>query len=78
MIWFGSSAGVALSNMYPEARNAGTWLRQGWHVAAAYVIGFFVLLVTLGWEPHEPHRSGHVAPATVAAPASAARPLPAH
>jgi Na+/H+ antiporter NhaD/arsenite permease-like protein len=78
MIWFGSSAGVALSNMYPEARNAGRWLRQGWHVTAAYVIGFFVLLLTLGWEPHEPHRTGHVAPATVAAPAPAAQPLPAH
>ena len=23
MIWFGSSAGVALSNMYPEARSVG-------------------------------------------------------
>ena len=40
MIWFGSSAGVALSNMYPEARSVGLWLRHGWHVAVAYVIGF--------------------------------------
>jgi hypothetical protein len=23
MIWFGSSAGVALSNMYPEAKSVG-------------------------------------------------------
>jgi Na+/H+ antiporter NhaD/arsenite permease-like protein len=38
MIWFGSSAGVALSNMYPEAKSAGRWVSQGWHVAAAYVI----------------------------------------
>ena len=45
MIWFGSSAGVALSNMYPEARSVGRWLRHGWHVALAYVIGFFVMLV---------------------------------
>ena len=44
MIWFGSSAGVALSNMYPEARSVGLWLRHGWHVAVAYVIGFFVML----------------------------------
>ncbi len=29
MIWFGSSAGVALSNMYPEARSVGQWLRHG-------------------------------------------------
>lgn len=56
MIWFGSSAGVALSNMYPEARSVGLWLRHGWHVALAYVAGFFVLLAVLGWEPHEPHR----------------------
>ena len=25
MIWFGSSAGVALSNMYPEAKSVGRW-----------------------------------------------------
>lgn len=53
MIWFGSSAGVALSNMYPEARSVGLWLRHGWHVAIAYVIGFFVLLAVIGWAPHE-------------------------
>ena len=51
MIWFGSSAGVALSNMYPEARSVGLWLRHGWHVAVAYVIGFFVMLALLGWNP---------------------------
>ncbi len=44
MIWFGSSAGVALSNMYPEAKSVGLWLRHGWHVAVAYVIGFAVML----------------------------------
>jgi Na+/H+ antiporter NhaD/arsenite permease-like protein len=51
MIWFGSSAGVALSNMYPEAKSVGSWLRHGWHVAIAYVIGFFVMLAVLGWHP---------------------------
>lgn len=51
MIWFGSSAGVALSNMYPQARSVGLWLRHGWHVAVAYVVGFFVLLAVMGWEP---------------------------
>ena len=50
MIWFGSSAGVALSNMYPEAKSVGLWLRHGWHVAVAYVIGFFVMLAVLGWQ----------------------------
>lgn len=51
MIWFGSSAGVALSNMYPEAKSVGRWLAQGWHVTLAYVVGFFVLLAVLGWHP---------------------------
>jgi Na+/H+ antiporter NhaD/arsenite permease-like protein len=51
MIWFGSSAGVALSNMYPEAKSVGLWLKHGWHVALAYVVGFLVLLAVLGWHP---------------------------
>src|SRR3954467_2212073 len=56
MIWFGSSAGVALSNMYPQAKSVGLWLKHGWHVALAYVIGFFVLLSILGWHPNAPHK----------------------
>ena len=71
MIWFGSSAGVALSNLYPEAKSVGLWLRHGWHVALAYVIGFFVLLWTLGWDPHEPHK--RIAPS---APVSTLAPTP--
>ena len=55
MIWFGSSAGIAITNLFPEARSVGRWLRGGWHVAVAYVVGFAVLLATLGWQPHEPH-----------------------
>jgi len=51
MLWFGSSAGVALSNLYPEARSVVNWVRHGWHVALAYVVGFFVLLVVMGWAP---------------------------
>jgi len=54
MIWFGSSAGVALSNMYTEAKSVSQWLRHGWHVAVAYVIGFFVMLAVLGWHPDPP------------------------
>jgi hypothetical protein len=56
MIWFGSSAGVALSNMYPEAKSVGRWLYGGWHVTLAYVIGFFALLFVLGWHPNAPHK----------------------
>jgi Na+/H+ antiporter NhaD/arsenite permease-like protein len=55
MIWFGSSAGVALSNMYPEAKSVGRWVSQGWPVAAAYVVGFFVMLAVIGWHPDAPH-----------------------
>ena len=51
MIWFGSSAGVALSNMYPEARSVGRWLRHGWTIALGYVVGFFVMLATIGFHP---------------------------
>jgi Na+/H+ antiporter NhaD/arsenite permease-like protein len=49
LLWFGSSAGVALVDMFPEARSARAWLTQGWHVALAYVAGFFVMLAVLGW-----------------------------
>jgi Na+/H+ antiporter NhaD/arsenite permease-like protein len=56
MIWFGSSAGVALSNMYPEAKSVFSWLRSGWHVALAYVIGFFIMLAFIGWHPDLPLR----------------------
>jgi Na+/H+ antiporter NhaD/arsenite permease-like protein len=54
MIWFGSSAGVAITNVFPRARSAGSWLKHGWHVAVAYVVGFFVLLTLVGWQP-TPH-----------------------
>jgi Na+/H+ antiporter NhaD/arsenite permease-like protein len=55
MVWFGSSAGVALSNMYPEAKSVGRWVRHGWPIAIAYVVGFFVMLAIIGWHPDAPH-----------------------
>jgi Na+/H+ antiporter NhaD/arsenite permease-like protein len=55
MLWFGSSAGVAVSNLFPEAKSAGQWLRQGWHVAVGYVVGFVVLMAILGWRPSPAH-----------------------
>jgi len=51
MIWFGSSAGVALTNKFPESRNVFLWIKNGWHIAVAYLIGFFALYLLLGWEP---------------------------
>jgi Na+/H+ antiporter NhaD/arsenite permease-like protein len=70
MIWFGSSAGVALSNIYPEAKSVGLWLKHGWHVAVAYVVGFFVLLLVLGWQPGEKRDTPTFAPPAVAAPST--------
>jgi len=67
MVWFGSSAGVALSNMYPEAKSVGLWLRHGWPVAVAYVIGFFVMLAILGWHPDAGHKKRVEAPASAIA-----------
>jgi Na+/H+ antiporter NhaD/arsenite permease-like protein len=51
MIWFGSSAGVAITNKFPESRNVILWVKNGWHVAVAYIIGFFTLYLIMGWEP---------------------------
>ncbi|MGE5565245.1 MAG: citrate transporter [Parcubacteria group bacterium] len=49
MIWFGSSAGVALTNDYPQGRSVIAWLREGWFVPVAYLVGFFVMLALFGW-----------------------------
>ena len=54
MIWFGSSAGVAVSNLFPESKSVFRWLREGWHVAVGYVVGFAVLMLVLGWNPQLP------------------------
>lgn len=51
MIWFGSSSGVAISSMYREVRSVGAWLRHGWYIIPAYVIGFFVMLAVHQWQP---------------------------
>ena len=51
MIWFGSSAGVAISNTYPEARSVVAWVRQGWFVPVGFVVGFLVMLSLFGWTP---------------------------
>ncbi len=68
MIWFGSSAGVALCSMFPEAKSVGQWLRHGWHVTAAYLVGFAVLVAVVGWHPDAPLPGGGVA--EVARPAN--------
>jgi hypothetical protein len=69
MIWFGSSAGVALSNNFPEARSVGRWLRHGWHVALAYVVGYFVMLAVLGWHADPAPRKGGIPEPAATTPA---------
>ena len=51
MIWFGSSAGVAAANLFPEARSTTRWIKEGWHVTLAYIIGFLFFMLILGWHP---------------------------
>jgi Na+/H+ antiporter NhaD/arsenite permease-like protein len=51
MVWFGSSAGVAITNEFPEGRSVVKWLREGWFVPVAYIVGFFVMFLALGWQP---------------------------
>lgn len=57
MLWFGSSAGVALCSQFPQARSVLDWLRHGWHVALGYGIGFAVLMAVLGWHPQPLRRN---------------------
>lgn len=58
MTWFGSSAGVAVSSIFPEAKSVAAWVKEGWFVAVAYVAGFAVMLILIGWhpEPKQRHR----------------------
>jgi Na+/H+ antiporter NhaD/arsenite permease-like protein len=74
MIWFGSSAGVALASMFPQARSVGQWLRHGWHVALAYVVGFAFMLATIGFHPGTVLKGSVNAAAVPAVPAVLAKP----
>ena len=69
-IWFGSSAGVALANQFPQARSVGAWLKGGWHVAVGYVLGFFVMLAVIGWQPTEKRVKGGAQVPAATAPAA--------
>jgi Na+/H+ antiporter NhaD/arsenite permease-like protein len=55
MVWFGSSSGVALCNMYPESRAVGQWIRQGWVIPLSYVVSFLIVLAFWGWHPKTAH-----------------------
>jgi Na+/H+ antiporter NhaD/arsenite permease-like protein len=62
MIWFGSSAGVAVSSIFPEVRSVGRWVKEGWFVIVAYVAGFIVMLMFIGWHPEPKWRPRHGPP----------------
>lgn len=51
MIWFGSSAGVALSTQFPQARSVFGWLRHGWYIPLGYLAGFAAFMLLVGWSP---------------------------
>jgi len=51
MVWFGSSAGVAISNIFKEAKSVIRWVKYGWFVILAYVVGFFMQFLIWGWDP---------------------------
>jgi Na+/H+ antiporter NhaD/arsenite permease-like protein len=51
MMWFGSSAGVAVCNDHPEARSVVRWLQAGWPVVAGYFSGILAYWALLGWSP---------------------------
>jgi hypothetical protein len=46
MVWFGSSAGVALTNLFPEGRSVFAWLREGWFVPLSFIAGFMAMVAT--------------------------------
>jgi hypothetical protein len=51
MVWFGSSAGVAVAEVLPVVRSVGTWVRHGWHIPLAFLAGHAVMRLVLGWNP---------------------------
>jgi Na+/H+ antiporter NhaD/arsenite permease-like protein len=53
IIWFGSSAGVAVSNLFPEAKSTIDWVRSSWFVPLSYVLGFLAMLLIIGWHPDQ-------------------------
>ncbi len=52
MIWFGSSAGVAITNLFPEGRSVGAWLKPGWHPHPPHRVGATVPAAAVGTRGH--------------------------
>ncbi len=51
MLWFGSSAGVVVSELIPSVRSVGAWLKGGWHIPVAFLAGHAALYLSRGWRP---------------------------
>ena len=51
MVWFGSSAGVAISTQFPYAKSVTNWLAQSWFIPLGYVAGFAAYMAIFGWQP---------------------------
>lgn len=46
ILWFGSSAGVAISNEFPQARSTFAWIRGCWlYIPPAYIVGSIGIVV---------------------------------
>lgn len=55
MLWFGSSAGVALCTRFPAGRSTVRWIVNGWHIPIGYALGFYTLYLLHGWVPDGLH-----------------------
>jgi len=51
IVWFGSSAGVAVAALFPEAKSVPRWLRAAWHIPVAFLVGFLAQYAARGWHP---------------------------
>jgi hypothetical protein len=51
MVWFGSSAGIAISTQFPYAKSVINWVRQSWFIPLGYVAGFAAYMAIFGWQP---------------------------
>ncbi len=73
MTWFGSSAGVAVcaKDKFPEGKDVFAWIKQGWFVPVGYVVGYALMIGTVGWNPHELKKQAGATDPSVATPTSA-------
>ncbi len=49
--WFGSSAGVAMANLFPQLKSIKDWILNGWIIIIAYMVAFLLMFLITGWNP---------------------------